>query len=109
MPVETKSRQGTEVTESDNVEVIKSDKAVTMTDTDRILELCVQPRTTGEILLAVGMKHRAYFLKHTLHPLIETGLIGRVYPDKPRSPKQKYRTTEKGLLYLKERARAMHE
>ena len=43
----------------------------------------------------VGLTHRATFQKNYLNPAIEAGLIERTIPDKPKSPKQKYRKTSK--------------
>ena len=39
----------------------------------------------------VGLTHRATFQKNYLNPAIEANLIERTIPDKPKSPKQKYR------------------
>ena len=47
--------------------------------------------TLAELMLLVGLSHRATFQKNYLNPAIEAGLIKRTIPDKPKSPKQKYR------------------
>lgn len=47
--------------------------------------------TLAELMQLVGLTHRATFQKNYLNPAIEAGLIMRTIPDKPRSPKQKYR------------------
>lgn len=57
-----------------------------------ILEYCQVPRTRTEIQERVGIKHREYFRKEILQPLIDKGLISLTLPDKPNSPNQKYKT-----------------
>lgn len=39
----------------------------------------------------LGLTHRATFQKNYLNPAIEVALIERKIPDKPKSPKQRYR------------------
>ena len=38
--------------------------------------------------------NRDYFRKEILNPLIEQGLLQLTIPDKPKSPKQKYRSSK---------------
>ena len=53
-----------------------------------------------EMLERVGLKDRKNFLEYHLTPAISEGYVGRLYPDKPRHPRQKYLLTVKGnLLY----------
>lgn len=47
--------------------------------------------TLAELMQLVGLTHRATFQKNYLNPAIEADLIERTIPDKPKSPKQKYR------------------
>lgn len=47
--------------------------------------------TLAELMQLVGLTHRATFQRNYLNPAIEAGLIKRTIPDKPKSPKQKYR------------------
>ncbi|MFT4304974.1 MAG: Fic family protein [Candidatus Woesearchaeota archaeon] len=49
----------------------------------------------------MGLKHRTYFRKNVLKPLLDKNLLEQTLPNKPNSPKQKYRITKKGLLKLK--------
>ena len=51
--------------------------------------------TLAELMQFIGLTHRATFQKNYLNPAIEAGLIERMIPDKPKSPKQKYRKTSK--------------
>lgn len=39
----------------------------------------------------IELTHRATFQKNYLKPAMEAGLIERTIPDKPKSPKQRYR------------------
>ena len=53
-----------------------------------------------EMLERVGLKDRKNFLEYHLTPAITEGYVRRLYPDKPRHPRQKYLLTVKGnLLY----------
>jgi Fic family protein len=47
--------------------------------------------TLAELMQLVGLTHRATFQKNYLNPAIEVGLVDRTIPDKPKSPKQRYR------------------
>lgn len=47
--------------------------------------------TLAELMQLVGLTHRATFQKNYLNPAIDAGLIERSIPDKPKSPKQRYR------------------
>lgn len=47
--------------------------------------------TLAELMQLIGLTHRATFQKNYLNPAIEAGLIERTIPDKPKSPKQRYR------------------
>jgi predicted HTH transcriptional regulator len=59
---------------------------------DRLLNYCQQPRTITEIMAFLGVKHRSYFRKNVLNPLIEAKRLSLTLPDKPSSPKQQYIT-----------------
>lgn len=50
--------------------------------------------TLAEMMQLVGLVHRPTFQKNYLNPALEAGLIERTYPDKPRSPRQRYRLTQ---------------
>ena len=55
-----------------------------------------------ELMEMLNLKSRSYFAKDYLKPSIEEGLIEPIYPDQPKSPKQKYRLTDKGKELLKQ-------
>jgi Fic family protein len=44
-----------------------------------------------ELMSLLGLSHRPTFQQNYLNPAIEAGLIERTIPDKPKSPKQRYR------------------
>ncbi|WP_151831010.1 Fic family protein [Acinetobacter ursingii] len=48
-----------------------------------------------ELMQLVGLNHRATFQKNYLNPAIEAGWVERTIPDKPKSPKQKYRKVQR--------------
>ncbi len=58
--------------------------------TIRILKFCKTPKSREEIQKFIGIKHREYFRKNILNPLINSNLLKLTIPDKPSSPKQKY-------------------
>ena len=56
-----------------------------------LLAMKQEDYTLAELMQLVGLTHRATFQKNYLNPAIEAGLIKRTIPDKPKSPKQRYR------------------
>lgn len=57
---------------------------------EEIVNFCIEPRTTKEILDHMNLKSRSYFRKNVLLPMIDAGLLRFTIPDNPNSPKQKY-------------------
>jgi len=62
----------------------------------KVLEFCRVERSRDEIQKHLGLKHREHFRKNILNPLINSGKLKLTMPDKPKSPKQRYKLTEKG-------------
>ena len=60
-----------------------------------------QQLSAKSIMQALGLKSRDHFLKRYLRPAIDGGYLRLLYPDAPRSPRQKYLLTQKGLLAYK--------
>jgi hypothetical protein len=50
-----------------------------------------------EIQKLLELKHEGNFRDNYLLPALESNFIEMTMPDRPNSPKQKYRLTEKGL------------
>jgi len=61
-----------------------------------ILAACRTDQAVPDLLALVGRTNRTKFRTDLLIPLIEEGLVEMTIPDKPKSSKQRYRTTEKG-------------
>ena len=72
-----------------------------VSDQVKILTFCKETKSIQEIMKFLGFKHRTYFRKNLLKPLLDKGLLVPTIPDKPKSSKQKYKTTKKGEDYLK--------
>lgn len=68
---------------------------VVPTPEESLLAFCETPRTRQEIAEFLGIKTVTHAIKHHVLPLVEKGHISLKYPDKPRSPKQEYRTVRK--------------
>jgi len=66
----------------------------------RLLSAIKGEMTRQEIQGAVGLKDDEHFRKKYLLPALESGLLEMTIPDKPRSSRQKYRLTRKGLEIL---------
>ncbi len=62
-----------------------------------VLELARSPRSLPELLTSAGRTNRTKFREQIVRPLLEAGLLEMTIPDKPRSSRQKYRTTPAGL------------
>lgn len=70
-------------------------------DQVQVLEFAVEPRTLPELMAPSGRTNRTKFRDQVLAPLLEAGLVEMTIPDKPRSPKQQYRTTDAGRQRLR--------
>ena len=60
-----------------------------------LLEFCSVYRTRQEIADFLHIQTVHYAIKNHIAPLIQKGVIEMEFPDKPRSPKQRYRTGHK--------------
>lgn len=49
---------------------------------------------------ALGLKDEKHFRKAYLLPALDSGLVEMTRPEAPRSSKQRYRRTARGLLWL---------
>ncbi len=59
--------------------------------------ISAEPASVFELMKKLKLRHRKTFLANYLHPAIEIGIITMTNPESPRSPKQKYFITEKGM------------
>jgi fido (protein-threonine AMPylation protein) len=53
-----------------------------------------------ELMERLELKGRDNFLSNYLNPAISEGCVEPLYPNSPRHPRQKYKLTVKGLIYL---------
>lgn len=69
--------------------------------TDHVMRLIsaieFKQKSAQELMTALELKHRRTFTLNYLRPAMEAGLIEMTIPDKPKSIKQKYRLTSKGI------------
>lgn len=57
----------------------------------KVLVFCATPKSRSEIQVHVGMKDRKHFKEAVLDVLLSDGYLEMTLPEKPQSPKQKYR------------------
>jgi ATP-dependent DNA helicase RecG len=71
----------------------------------QVLAAARNPQPISKLLELCGRSDRSKFRDQILRPLLDAGLLEMTLPDKPRSPNQRYRTTEMGRLILQGRER----
>ncbi len=69
-------------------------------DQVQVLEFAQDARSMVEILAELRRSNRTKFKDQVLQPLLEAGLLEMTIPDKPRSSRQRYRTTAAGKRLL---------
>lgn len=69
----------------------------------KILHMCLVESSLVDFMHLVGRSDRTKFRNQLLNPLLDLGLIEMTIPDKPTSRLQKYRLTEKGKQFLKDK------
>ena len=65
-----------------------------------ILKFCSTPKQKQEILARLRLSPVYLNFKRHIQPLVEQGFLEMTIPDKPRSSKQRYRTTDLGRKVL---------
>ena len=65
-----------------------------------ILKFCSAPKQKQEILARLRLSPVYLNFKRHIQPLVEQGFLEMTIPDKPRSSKQRYRTTDLGRKIL---------
>ena len=65
-----------------------------------ILRFCKEAKYRKEIFELLGVTYQFKNFKAFIEPLLQHDYLELTVPDKPTSPKQQYRTTKKGLLFL---------
>lgn len=82
-----KTRQSTQNEEPDTIYDYN-------TTEENLLHFCTVPRTRQEIAKFLGIKSVPYAVTTYVTPLVKKGLLALSLPEKPRSPKQRYTTTQ---------------
>lgn len=82
--------------ESQNINMQATMQATTQatTQAEKVLLFCQTPKSRSEIQEHLGLKHREYFRKAILNPLIKSEQLRLTLPDKPTSPKQQFYAVE---------------
>ena len=66
-----------------------------------MLQACFDGAVAAETLLAaIGHSSRTGYFRRSLDRLLHDELLEMTVPDKPRSPAQRYRLTEKGRAVI---------
>jgi ATP-dependent DNA helicase RecG len=68
----------------------------------QVLEAATVPQSIAHFLQLCGRSDRTKFRDQVVRPLLEAGLLEMTVPSKPRSSRQRYRTTEAGKQALSE-------
>ena len=68
-----------------------------------VMESARNATPLAELIELCGRSDRTKFRNDVLKPLLETGWLEMTIPNKPRSSKQRYRTTEAGVRALAEK------
>ncbi len=63
----------------------------------RVVLVLEDEMKSAEIQEVLQLKHREYFRENYLIPALDIGFVEMTIPEKPNSPVQKYRLTEKGV------------
>lgn len=71
-----------------DIEKISSDQV-------QVLRNCQLESSADELMKILNRTHKHRFKNDILNPLLECGFFERTIPEKPKSPKQKYRLTSK--------------
>ena len=71
------------------------------------VHLCVMfPDPQEDVVGESGVRHRGYFRRTHLNPLLRGGVIRMIHPDQPNHPGQAYVLTEAGAALKAHRAGA---
>ena len=57
-----------------------------------LLEFCADPKSRDEMQAYIDVSSRSHFSKYYLKPLLSSGKLKMMFPDKPKSKNQKYTT-----------------
>lgn len=89
-----------QVTEQDSEQVTPQATPQVTPQVVAVLKVARTASSREELQKAVDLKDRRHFRKAYLDSLLDAGWLEMMIPDKPRSPKQSYRTTDLGRKVL---------
>ena len=78
----------------DNNLILGTKKGLSM-DHLKILKNCKNESSAIELMEIIKRTNKSKFKNTIINPLVENGFLELTYPDKPKSPTQKYRLTSK--------------
>lgn len=71
---------------------------------NRLLNVCAGEQSRAALMATIGLKDRVSFANNYLEPALAEQFIEMTQPDSPNSPTQKYRLTDKGRNWVKNRS-----
>ena len=80
---------------NDNDSLILGTKKGLSWDHLKILKNCKNESSAIELMEIMNRTNKSKFKSTIINPLVENGFLELTYPDKPKSPMQKYRLTSK--------------
>ena len=80
---------------NDNDSLILGTKKGLSVDHLQILKNCKNESSAIELMEIIKRTNKSKFKNTIINPLVENGFLELTYPDKPKSPTQKYRLTSK--------------
>ena len=80
---------------NDNDSLILGTKKGLSLDHLKILKNCKNESSAIELMEILNRTNKSKFKNTIIYPLVENGFLELTYPDKPKSPTQKYRLTSK--------------
>lgn len=93
-PLKNRSTEaGTEASTEASTEANDIRKEIKLDDKrlKQLLDFCMIPRTRLEMQTYCNIKTEKYFRRNILQPMLTAGILQRTIPEKPNSPKQKYK------------------
>jgi hypothetical protein len=85
---------------SNQVDVLSKGGIVLSNDSLTVLAFCKEYRSLKDISALLDRKNLHRLRKILIDPLLKKGYLERKYPESPRSPQQKYKTTVSGLEFV---------
>ena len=80
---------------NDNDSLILGTKKGLSVDHLKILKNCKNESSAIELMKILNRSNKSKFKNVIINPLVENGFLELTYPDKPKTPTQKYRLTSK--------------